>query len=146
MPSARSVFAVYERVAGTILAAGSSSGLGRPTRLLDSQGRPGLRAVAEAALAAGLAPVQVVTGEHADAVAAALNGLPVTLVHNHAWREGQAASIRAAVAALPANTGATVFVPADQPARAAGVDPSPHRCARARAVPCGCACGGRRTN
>jgi molybdenum cofactor cytidylyltransferase len=114
-PSTVPVFAVHERVAGTILAAGSSSRLGRPKQLLDFHGRPFVRAVAEAALASGLAPVQVVTGDHADAVAAALNGLPVKLVHNHAWREGQASSIRVGVATLPANTGATVFLLADQP-------------------------------
>jgi molybdenum cofactor cytidylyltransferase len=112
---ARPVFAAYERVAGTILAAGSSSRLGRPKQLLDFKGRPFVRAVAEAALASGLTPVQVVTGDHADAMAEALKDLPVTLVHNPAWREGQAASIRAGVAALPANTGATVFLLADQP-------------------------------
>jgi molybdenum cofactor cytidylyltransferase len=109
------VFAVHERVAGTILAAGSSSRLGCSKQLLDFRGQPFVRAVADAALAAGLTPVQVVTGDRADAVAAALNGLPVSLIHNHAWREGQAASIRAAIAALPANVGATVFLLADQP-------------------------------
>jgi molybdenum cofactor cytidylyltransferase len=113
--AAPGVFAVRQPVAATVLAAGASSRLGRPKPLLDYRGRPFVRAAAEAALAAGLAPVQVVVGAGADAVAAALTGLPVTVVRSPEWQEGQAASIRAAVSALPANAGATVFLLADQP-------------------------------
>lgn len=112
---APAVFAVHERIAGIVLAAGSSTRLGRPKQLLGYQGRPFVRAVTETALAAGLAPVTVVTGDHAGAVAAAVAGLPVGLVHNPDWREGQASSIRAAIAAVPDTVGGAVFLLADQP-------------------------------
>jgi molybdenum cofactor cytidylyltransferase len=112
---ARSLYAVHERVAGTVLAAGSSTRFGRPKQLLDYHGRPFVRAAAEAALKAGLDPVQVIVGDHGDAVAAALVGLAVTVIHNPGWREGQAASIRAGVGALPSGVGAAVFLLADQP-------------------------------
>jgi molybdenum cofactor cytidylyltransferase len=118
---APAVFAVHERIAGVVLAAGSSTRLGRPKQLLDYQGRPFVRAVSETALAAGLSPVTVVTGDHAGAVAAAVGGLPVEIVQNPDWREGQTSSIRAAIAALPDAVGGAVFLLADQPHLPAGL-------------------------
>jgi molybdenum cofactor cytidylyltransferase len=102
-------------VAGIVLAAGSSSRLGRPKQLLDFGGRPFVRVVAETAVEAGLTPVVVVTGHGADLVAAAVAGLPVSIVHNAGWDEGQASSIRAGLAAAGERAGAAVFLLSDQP-------------------------------
>jgi molybdenum cofactor cytidylyltransferase len=107
--------AVYEPVAGVVLAAGGSTRLGRPKPLLDWRGQPFVRAVAQTAVSAGLEPVVVVTGAEAGDVEQALAGLPVQVVHNEAWESGQASSIRAGLRALPAGTGAAVFLLADQP-------------------------------
>jgi molybdenum cofactor cytidylyltransferase len=44
-----------------------------------------------------------------------LSGLPVNLVENLDWAEGQASSIRAGIRALQPRTGGIVFLLADQP-------------------------------
>lgn len=107
--------AVYEPVAGILLAAGGSERLGRPKQLLDWRGKPFVRQIAESALQAKLFPIQVVTGAHAAEVQAALDGLPVELVHNPDWEAGQSSSVKAALEALPKRIGAAIFMVVDQP-------------------------------
>ena len=59
-----------------LLAAGRSSRMGGPNKLLqDFQGRPLVRHAAEAALASGASPVVVVTGHQEAEVRGALAGL-----------------------------------------------------------------------
>jgi molybdenum cofactor cytidylyltransferase len=91
------VLASYGQVAGVVLAAGGSERLGRPKQLLDWRGKPFVRACAETALEAGLSPVLVVTGAHEDKISQALAGLPVELVHNPEWAQGQSGSVRTAI-------------------------------------------------
>ncbi len=93
-------FQTFELTAGIILAAGASERFGQPKQLLDWRGQPFVRAVAQTALNAGLSPVIVVTGAYADQVEAALRDLPVTIVRNEGWQEGQASSIRAGIRSL----------------------------------------------
>lgn len=95
-----SIFAVHEKVAAIILAAGEGRRFGRTKQLLDYYGRPFVRAVADKALAGGLDPVIVVTGCNAEAVESALAGLPLQIVRNPEWASGQASSIRAGLAQL----------------------------------------------
>jgi molybdenum cofactor cytidylyltransferase len=104
-----------ERTAGIILAAGESTRFGAPKQLLDWHGKPFVRQVAETALHASLRPVVVVTGAHAPEVNAALNGLPVRVVHNPEFAQGQSTSIKKGVESLPSSTGASIFLLADQP-------------------------------
>lgn len=106
---------LVERTAGIILAAGTSSRYGQLKQLLDWKGKPFVRHVTETALHSGLEPVVVVTGfRHAD-VESHLQDLPVSIVHNPEYEQGQSTSIRAGIAALPANVGSAVFLLADQP-------------------------------
>ncbi|MDI6696013.1 MAG: selenium cofactor biosynthesis protein YqeC [Anaerolineales bacterium] len=109
------VQAVYEPIAGVVLAAGGSSRLGRPKQLLPWRGKPFVWHVAQTALRAGLSPVIVVTGFAADETASALQGLPVSLAFNPSWQEGQGASVAAGVKTLPEWVGGAVFLLADQP-------------------------------
>ncbi len=107
--------AVYEPIAGILLAAGDSKRLGKSKQLLDWKGKPFVRHVAETALAAGIEPLLVVTGADADATEAALNGLPVWVVRNANWQDGQSSSVKAGLAALPNGVGASIFLVVDQP-------------------------------
>ena len=109
------IHAVYESVAGIILAAGEAKRFGQPKQLLDYHGQPFVRSVAQAALTAGLSPVVVVTGANAEAVEAAIRDLPITITRNPNWQNGQSSSIRTGLHVLPTQTGAAVFLLADQP-------------------------------
>lgn len=83
-----------------ILAAGGSRRLGQPKQLVEIEGQSLVRRAAESALSAGSGSVHVVVGAEVDRVRASLDGLPVELVVNEAWREGVASSIRAAIDAI----------------------------------------------
>jgi molybdenum cofactor cytidylyltransferase len=114
-PITKTIIAVNEKTAGIILAAGGSTRFGQPKQLLDFHGKPFVRVVAETALAAGLKPVEVVTGAHAEEVEAAVRDLPVRIIRNPEWQTGQSSSIRTGVSALSEKIGSTIFLLADQP-------------------------------
>lgn len=106
-------------IAGVVLAAGTSSRLGRPKQLLPVGGEPLVRHTLRAILASKLDDVLVVLGHEADAVQSAIAALPVRVVHNPDFARGQSTSVRAGLAALAPETEAAVFLLGDQP----GVDP-----------------------
>lgn len=105
----------FEHTAGIILAAGEAKRYGQPKQLLDWRGKPFVRAAAETALAAGLSPVVVVTGANAEAVASAVQDLPLTIIHNPDWQSGQSSSLQAGLHALSPKNGSALFLLADQP-------------------------------
>jgi CTP:molybdopterin cytidylyltransferase MocA len=84
------------RIGSVILAAGSSSRLGRPKQLLRLDGRPLVGHVQQQLRAAALARYAAVLGSHAEQVAAALAADGCDLLNNPDWPEGIAASIRVA--------------------------------------------------
>jgi molybdenum cofactor cytidylyltransferase len=89
--------------------------MGQTKLLLPLEGRPVLRHSVELVLAAGLDPVVVVTGREHQALARALEDLPVELVMNAEPERGQASSVRVGIAALPPGTKAALIVLGDQP-------------------------------
>lgn len=103
-------------VAGIILASGESRRFGTANKLLiEIDGIPLVRVVAQAFIAAGLDPVLAVLGHDADAVQAALDGLEIEIVANPDYRAGQSRSLVRGVAALPEGTTASVIGVGDQP-------------------------------
>jgi len=105
------------RLACVLLAAGESRRLGRPKQLLRVGPRPLLLEGVLTALALRCHPVTVVLGAHSLRLRALLarNHVSVRIVHNAAWREGMASSVRAAVARAPNRLSAVLFLVVDQP-------------------------------
>ena len=108
-------------IGGIILAAGLSTRMDGPTpkQLLTYRGRPLVQVVAASATASDLDQVVVVTGHRGDDVAAAVEGLDVTVAHNPDFAEGNMTSFRTGYSAL-AGCEAFVILLADTP----GVTPS----------------------
>jgi molybdenum cofactor cytidylyltransferase len=102
-------------IVAIILAAGSSSRMGRPKQVLPIGGKSLVRWAVEAAIDSRAASTIVVTGAAAEAVAGELTGLPVQIVHNPAFAEGMSTSLRAGLRAAPPDTEAVVVLLADQP-------------------------------
>jgi molybdenum cofactor cytidylyltransferase len=112
--------------AAVVLAAGLSRRMGQAKLLLPVGGRPLVRHAVEGVRAAGLDPVLVVTGPDPaaiEAIEAALTGLDVRIVVNPAPEAGQAGSVRAGVAALPATVDTVVIALGDQPGLAPDIIP-----------------------
>jgi molybdenum cofactor cytidylyltransferase len=109
------IHAVYERIAGIILAAGGASRMKAPKLLLEWRGKAFIHHVARTALEAGLDPVVVVTGAYSAEVEAALQGLPIKIAHNPDWANGQSTSLGKGLGGLPRNCGGAVFLLGDQP-------------------------------
>jgi molybdenum cofactor cytidylyltransferase len=104
------------RVAAIVLAAGRSTRMGGPNKLLaEIGGRPLVRIVAEQALASRAAPVIVVTGHERAKVEAALAGLKVRLVHNPDYAAGLSTSLKAGLAALPPHVDGAIVCLGDMP-------------------------------
>jgi molybdenum cofactor cytidylyltransferase len=103
-------------VAALVLAAGRSTRMGGPNKLLaELGGKPLVRIAAEAALASQARPVVVVTGHQRERVEAALEGLPVRFVHNPDFANGLSTSLKAGINALPDDIGGAVVCLGDMP-------------------------------
>ncbi len=102
------------RVAGIVLAAGSSVRMGRNKLLLELAGQSVVRRAVSRALTV-LDPVIVVLGHEADRVRQELAGLSCRVVVNPEHGRGMETSVRAGVAALPAGADAAVMLLADMP-------------------------------
>lgn len=103
-------------VAAIVLAAGRSTRMGGPNKLLaELDGKKLVRIVAEQALASRASPVIVVTGHQAGEVEAALKGLNVKFVHNPDFADGLATSVKAGIGAVPETADGAVVCLGDMP-------------------------------
>lgn len=110
------------RIAAMVLAAGRSSRMGGPNKLLaDVHGVPLVARTVDAALASSARPVVVVTGHQGDAVRAALTGRPVMFADNPDFADGLSTSLRAGLAALPADVDGALVCLGDMPTVEPGV-------------------------
>ena len=107
------------RVAAVVLAAGSSSRLGRPKQLVPFRGELLVNRAVRLARDAGADPVFVVLGAHFDEVFARLDkelAAPRVLI-NRAWKQGLSTSIALGVAAAErAGADDLMLMTCDQPA------------------------------
>lgn len=108
-------FQTFEKTAGVILAAGDSTRFGSPKQLLDWKGKPFIRHIAETALQADLQPVLVITGSQHTEIESCLSDLPVIVIQNPNYKNGQSESIKLGIKNLPVKIGANIFLLADQP-------------------------------
>ena len=102
-------------VAAIILAAGRSTRMGANKLLESLRGKPLVRHVTNAALASKAHPVIVVTGHQHERVEAALDGLDLAFVPNPDFADGLSTSLKAGIAALPAEVEAVVVLLGDMP-------------------------------
>ncbi len=115
-PAAAPAVSAGRRVAAIVLAAGRSTRMGGPNKLLEMiSGKPLVRIAAEQALASRASPVVVVSGHERARVEAALAGLDVRLVHNPDYPQGLSTSVKAGLAALPPESEAAIVCLGDMP-------------------------------
>lgn len=102
-------------VAGLLLAAGAGRRLGRPKALVRLDDRLLVDRGVEVLAAGGCAPVYVVLGAERRRVAREAALADAVVVDNDDWADGMASSLRAGLAALPAEVRAVVVALVDQP-------------------------------
>lgn len=112
-------------IPAVILAAGTSSRLGRPKQLVEINGETLLQRSIRTAREGDAVPVLVVLGAHFDLICAAIRNLAddVVMVHNDRWDEGISTSIYAGLQTLRAidrNAKGVLLMTCDQPRLTAG--------------------------
>ncbi len=104
------------RVGAVVLAAGSSRRFGAHNKLLaDVNGVPLIQRVVSAISASEVEQIVVVTGHDADAIATALAGNTVSLVHNDLHEQGIAGSIRTGIGNIDAAMDGALVCLGDMP-------------------------------
>ena len=105
-----------DKIAAVILAAGRSSRMGGPNKLLATlDGKPLVRIVADAAHMSKVDDIIIVTGHMADEVSDVLDDLPVTIIHNPDFKDGLSTSLKTGIDAMDEFTDAAVIMLGDMP-------------------------------
>jgi molybdenum cofactor cytidylyltransferase len=112
---------VWGRTGIVILGAGGSSRFGAPKLVEHWQGKGILRQVVEKVLAPGIEPVVLVLGADYEQVSQAIVDLPIQIIHNSDWVEGQSTSVKAGLRAVEDRCEALIFVLGDMPAIEPGI-------------------------
>lgn len=104
-------------IAAIVLAAGRSTRMGADNKLLmNLHGTPMVARTVAAIAASPVKPIVVVTGHEAHAIQVALKAQPVTFALNPRFAEGMSTSLKAGLAALPADIDGVLVCLADMPA------------------------------
>ncbi|MGH6771270.1 MAG: NTP transferase domain-containing protein, partial [Xanthobacteraceae bacterium] len=115
-PREEPVAAGDHHIAAVVLAAGRSTRMGGPNKLLaEIGGKPLVRIAAEQAVASRADPVIVVTGHERERVEAVLADLNVRLIHNPDFATGLGSSLKAGIAAIPPEADGAVVCLGDMP-------------------------------
>lgn len=102
-------------ISAIILAAGMSTRMGRCKQLLEVGNSNLIRIVTENVLVSSVDEVIVVTGYQHNEVSAAINDLPVKIIYNPRFEDGQGTSLALGVRSIDVNTSAFLVFMADQP-------------------------------
>ena len=102
-------------VAGVILAAGQARRMGQAKQLLLLNEKSMVWHVATTACQSRLDQIIVITGAYQREVTSALNDLPLQIIHNENWQQGQSTSVKKAIQCISTEMQAVVFLLADQP-------------------------------
>jgi CTP:molybdopterin cytidylyltransferase MocA len=84
-------------IAAVILSAGESSRMGRPKALLPIDGQTFIEKIVDALRQAGLENIVVIIGHNAEAMRQKIAHLPVTILVNPDYKDGQLSSLQVAV-------------------------------------------------
>ena len=105
------------KIAALVLAAGRSTRMGETNKLLmPLHGKPMIARTLDAISGSPARPIIVVTGHNADAIKQTLNGAAATFVHNAHFADGLSTSLKAGLAALPADADGVLVCLGDMPA------------------------------
>ena len=104
------------KIAAIVLAAGKSSRMGANKLLMPIKGAAMIARTVDAVLASPARPVVVVTGNAASEIESALGGRKAVFVRNPHFAEGLSTSLRAGIAALPADVDGALVCLGDMPA------------------------------
>ena len=105
----------HSGLAAIVLAAGTSSRLGRPKQLIEWRGRPMLVHALELANEVCGSGVTAVVGAHAEQVSRVIDEGRVNIVNNANWAMGMGTSLQTGVDNLPGDVEAVLILLADQP-------------------------------
>ncbi len=102
-------------ISAIILAAGMSTRMGRPKQLLKVGGSTLIRIITENVLLSNVDELLVVTGYQQKKVSAAINDLPVNVVFNQGYKDGQGTSLALGVRSISECASAFMVFMVDQP-------------------------------
>ncbi len=101
-----------------ILAAGTSSRLGRPKQLLNIEGESLIERVIKESLKTDCQKIAVVLGAHFEKIKKEINNLPVNILMNENWQDGMSSSLQSGIRFLTKNSpspDAVIILLCDQP-------------------------------
>ena len=91
-------------IVAVILSAGESSRMGRPKALLPIDGVRFVEKIVAALKSTGVGNIIVVLGHHAEEMRQKIGDLPVTILVNHDYKQGQLSSLQVAIRHLESSS------------------------------------------